>query len=252
MESSRRRSKSIAAMTFLTLIGFGFLLFSMVAIACGFIINYHNDFQATDGGTELEATLQAQFDYSQYWLGFPYFITAILSIFSGTVQKRRSLNITTAVFFHICIVLGLFAIVLEGTDWVMWKNMYREHQVWEDKDDYTCTSDGKKCVCSASGQLPRSISAFATCSNISTLSGLYGGIVASGIMGIFLSLAGIVVILKSFSWKPRRHYIEYDLRNYEKSRSNPAYWNGVPQKDPIYTTSHPRQPGILYASRDIN
>ena len=50
------------------------------------------------------------------------------------------------------------------------------------------------------------ISRMATCSNITSLSGLFGAITASAVVGIFLSLAGIVIVLKSLSWKSR-HYL---------------------------------------------
>ena len=65
------KPKSIAARVFLTLIGVGFFLFGLVAITCGFVINYHDDFEAKGGGQELETLIETQFDYSQYWLGVP-------------------------------------------------------------------------------------------------------------------------------------------------------------------------------------
>ena len=80
MESYSRKAKparSIAALIFLTLIGVGFLFFSLVALTCGFVVNYVGDFEATDGGQELESTVESQFDYTQYWLGFPVSKTMI-------------------------------------------------------------------------------------------------------------------------------------------------------------------------------
>jgi hypothetical protein len=67
----RKKSRSIAALVFLTVIGVGFLFFGLVAITCGFIVNYLEDFEATDGGQALESAVESQFDYTQYWLGFP-------------------------------------------------------------------------------------------------------------------------------------------------------------------------------------
>ena len=69
--SRKAKSKSIAALVFLTLIGIGFLFVGLVAITCGFIINYIDDFEADNGGQELESMVESQFDFTQYWLGFP-------------------------------------------------------------------------------------------------------------------------------------------------------------------------------------
>ena len=72
MEShSRKKKKSIAAVVFLTLIGVGFLLFGIVTVTCGFVLNYHDNFQASEGGVMLKSYVESQFDYTQYWLGFP-------------------------------------------------------------------------------------------------------------------------------------------------------------------------------------
>ena len=73
MESYRRKtkSKSIAGLVFMTVIGIGFLFVGLLAITCGFIINYVDDFQAEDGGQGLESVVESQFDFTQYWLGFP-------------------------------------------------------------------------------------------------------------------------------------------------------------------------------------
>ena len=49
--------------------------------------------------------------------------------------------------FHVCIILSLFAMVLEGVDWVTWKNMDNMRRIWEDKDGYSCSNGGHTCVC---------------------------------------------------------------------------------------------------------
>ncbi|CAB3993882.1 Hypothetical predicted protein, partial [Paramuricea clavata] len=204
----RKKSRSIAALVFLTIIGVGFLFFGLVTITCGFIVNYLEDFEVTDGGQALESAVESEFDYTQYWLGFPFLITAVLSVCSGLFQTTRSLTSTTVVFFHLCIILSLFAMVLEGVDWVTWKNMDSLRKNWEDKDGYSCSSVGHSCVCAhttTNATMP--VSSWASCSNISSLSGLFGAITASAIIGIFLSLAGIVVILNSLSWKPHRYLV---------------------------------------------
>lgn len=69
--SRKARSKSVAALVFLTVIGVGFLFVGLVVITCGFIINFIDDFEADDGGQALESVVESQFDFPQYWLGFP-------------------------------------------------------------------------------------------------------------------------------------------------------------------------------------
>lgn len=96
--SARKRSRSIAALIFLTLVGVGFFLFSLVAITCGFIINYHEDFKATDGGENLESKLEAEFDYSQYWLGLPVSThgsySLLIQYIPSSSNKNHSLKYT--------------------------------------------------------------------------------------------------------------------------------------------------------------
>lgn len=70
-DQSKMKSKSISALVLLTLIGLGFLLFGLIAVVCGFVLNFLDDFDAATGGKELEATVLSQCDYAQYWLGFP-------------------------------------------------------------------------------------------------------------------------------------------------------------------------------------
>ena len=221
------KSKSIAALVFLTIIGIGFLFFGLVVLTCGFVVNYIDDFEIKDGGQMLESKVESQFDYTQYWIGFPFLITAILSVCSGQFQRTRSLTTATIIFFHICIILSLFGMVLEGVDWVEWKNLDSMRRNWEDKDGYSCSSTGHTCTCThRSTNATTRISEFASCSNITSLSGLFGAITASAIIGIFLSLAGIVIILKSLSWKPRHHVVEYDLRRGTNPVRNRPYVNG--------------------------
>lgn len=237
MESSSKKTKrkSLAGLVILILIAVGYLLFGVVAVICGFVINYHDDFEATDGGLALESTVEAQFDYTQYWLGIPFLIAAVFSLCSAMFQRIRSLTTVTIIIFHICIILSLFAMVLEGVDWVTWKNLDRERRKMEDKDGYSCSSPGYSCVCThIATNKTQTISSYATCSNITSLSGLFGAIVASAIIGIFLSLAGIVVMLKSFSWKPHHYFVEYNLQQVNpgiyRSYKNEGYANGLPPR----------------------
>ncbi|XP_028407996.1 uncharacterized protein LOC114530605 [Dendronephthya gigantea] len=232
MESHLRKAKpkSIAALVFLTLISVGFLLFGLVTVTCGFVLNYHDDFKASNGGEELEAIVKSEFDYTQYWLGLPFLITGALSIASGMCQNNRSLTLVTFTCLFLCITLSLFAMVLEGVDWVKWKNMDRLHNTLDGKDEYSCSSTNHTCIC-VGGNENKIISKYATCSNVTSLSGLFGGIAASAVIGIFLSLAGIVIILKSLSWKPRHYLVEYNLREVRPvqkgAHKNEGYTNGV-------------------------
>ena len=73
MQSLTRKpkSKSIAALVFLTIIGIGLLFFGLVILTCGFVVNYVDDFEIKDGGQALESKVESQFDYTQYWIGLP-------------------------------------------------------------------------------------------------------------------------------------------------------------------------------------
>ena len=62
--------RSGAALSLLVLLGCGIIFFSIALIACSFVINYADDFQV-DGDTGLEALVQSQFSYCQYWAGVP-------------------------------------------------------------------------------------------------------------------------------------------------------------------------------------
>ena len=53
----------------------------------------------------------------------------------------------TFVCFFICITLSLFAMVLEGVDWVEWKNLDRWRITLEERDEYSCSSQSYDCVC---------------------------------------------------------------------------------------------------------
>ena len=59
-------------------------------------------------------------------------------------------TITTFLFFHLCIILSLFAMVLEGVDWVTWKNMDSLRRHYEDKDGFSCNSINYTCACTKS------------------------------------------------------------------------------------------------------
>ncbi|XP_028407972.1 uncharacterized protein LOC114530589 [Dendronephthya gigantea] len=205
MESHSKTTKpeSIDSLVFLTLISVGFLLFGLVIVACGFTLNYHDDFKASDDGETLKLFVESQFDYTQYWLGLPFLITGALSMASSMCQKNRSLVTVTFLCLSTCLILSLFAMILEGIDWNTWNNRDRFRKALEE-DDYSCSTQSQSqfhpshsCVCQHPEQGSWTVLSFATCSTITRLSGLFGTIAASAVFGMFLSLAGIVIILKS-------------------------------------------------------
>ena len=61
MEEERKRKSSASAMYLLYAEGCCLLLLGTVVLVCGFIVNFHKDFDAV--------TVEAQFDYPQYWVG---------------------------------------------------------------------------------------------------------------------------------------------------------------------------------------
>lgn len=53
--------KSYSALYLLFVEGFCFLLIAATVIACGFVLNYHDDFDYDQ--------VDAEHDYTQYWVG---------------------------------------------------------------------------------------------------------------------------------------------------------------------------------------
>ena len=53
--------KSYSALYLLFVEGFCFLLIAAAVIACGFVLNYHDDFDYDQ--------VDAEHDYTQYWVG---------------------------------------------------------------------------------------------------------------------------------------------------------------------------------------
>lgn len=67
---SSRRGRSGTALFSLVLLGCGIVFFGIVMIACAFVINYAEDFETSPYGG-IEAKVQSEFTYSQYWAGIP-------------------------------------------------------------------------------------------------------------------------------------------------------------------------------------
>ena len=44
-------------------------------------------------------------------------------------------------------MLSLAGLVVEGPDWVLWKDLQATQRYWEGQDGFACTSSGDACVC---------------------------------------------------------------------------------------------------------
>lgn len=67
-QSYRRYKRKGTILFTLVLLGCLVVFFTIVLIACAFVVNYSSDFQvSTDGG--IEEAVQSSFHYTQYWAG---------------------------------------------------------------------------------------------------------------------------------------------------------------------------------------
>ena len=48
-------------------------------------------------------------------------------------------------------MLSLAGLVVDGPDFVLWKNRRAMQKYWEGRDGYACVSEGDKCVCNGAG-----------------------------------------------------------------------------------------------------
>ena len=47
----------------------------------------------------------------------------------------------------VCVVLSLAGLVVDGPDWVKWKDMRALQRYWEGQDGYACTTKQGQCAC---------------------------------------------------------------------------------------------------------
>ncbi|XP_028407974.1 titin-like [Dendronephthya gigantea] len=178
--------KSSSAMYLLFAEGFCFLLISVAIISCGFVLNFHNDFDYIQ--------VESEHDYTQYWVGFVLFFTAFVAIAAGAWQRTRWLVLLAMSLFFVSILVSLFALVVEGNDWVDHKNNVRLIDFWE-SEDYECKSKSGKCSCEATGESPKPISDALDCETLEKLDYLYGGLTCCILAGVFLALSSIIIVM---------------------------------------------------------
>jgi hypothetical protein len=69
MVKRNMKEKSRSALCLLVFFGCAMIFFALVLIGCSFAINYDEDFDFDND--QLEARIQSQFNYNQYWAGVP-------------------------------------------------------------------------------------------------------------------------------------------------------------------------------------
>ena len=182
------KPKSSSALYLLFAEGFCFLLISAAVIACGFVLNYQSDFDYEQ--------VDEEHDYTQYWLGFVLFITAFVAIAAGTRQRSRWLVLSAMFLFFICILVSLFALVVEGNDWINYKNAIRRQEFWE-SEDYECTSPSStSCACSNGNPSDlQMISSRVDCETLERVNYLYGGLVCCILAAIFFALSSLIIVI---------------------------------------------------------
>ncbi|CAB4018396.1 Hypothetical predicted protein [Paramuricea clavata] len=179
--------KSSSALYLLFAEGFCLLLIAVAVIACGFVLNYHDDFDYDQ--------VSAEHDYTQYWVGFVLLITAFFAIAAGTRQRSRWLVISAMFLFFVSILVSLFALVIESFDWVKHKNSVRSKGFWE-SEDYVCISPTPtSCVCNHPGGASQTISESLDCDTLERLDYLYGALVCCILAAVFLALSSIIIVM---------------------------------------------------------
>lgn len=188
MEEEKRRKRSPSAMVLLFSEGCCFLLISTVVLALGFVLNFHDDYDADQVDEEI--------DYTQYWVGLIFFITSFVAIATGVNQRNRWLVLIALFLFLVCILVSLFALVVEGNDWVKHKDAVRRKSFW-DSEDYDCKSVDSTCVCTTAKTPPELewISTKVDCDMLGRLNYIYGGLVCCILVGVFLALSSLIIVV---------------------------------------------------------
>ena len=163
-------------------------MISVAVIACGFVLNYQSDFDYDQ--------VDEEHDYTQYWVGFVIFITAFVAIAAGTRQRSRWLVLSAMFLFFLCILVSLFALVVEGNDWIKHKNAIRRQDFWE-SEDYECTSPtSTSCTCSNGNPSDtRTISPRVDCETLKRMNYLYGGLVCCILAAFFFALSSLIIVI---------------------------------------------------------
>ena len=240
---AHRLKKSKPAFVLLTISGLSLLLTSVAILVAGCLLLYHENFLGSDG---LKDKIQIQFDYSHYWLGGIYLLTALLTLSSACRQNRRRMTFIAATFLTMAIALSLFAVVLDGPDWIEWKDVDRTLKFWESKDKYTCKSRNKTCSCGNNGQNSENItiSTIANCDDVLYLVAIYGVIAGGAVIGFVICLASLLIMVNSFSWKnPWKAFTSYTA-SYENKLAISSM-NNVME---LYREQPTRQPTVVSSS----
>lgn len=221
------KEKSRSALCLLVFFGCAMIFFALVLIGCSFAINYDEDFDFDND--QLEARIQSQFNYNQYWAGVPFFVSGTLVLFSGIFQRSRGLTMTSVIFCVVSVALTLFVLALDGPNFFHWNSLERSKAYWDSKSGYSCGTDNvsKDCMCVGSSSSQK-ISEY-ECNIVRKLGALYGALVASAIMVTLFSMATITVVIKTLSWKPQiypshhSYYNSADEFYVEAGRRAPSY-----------------------------
>ena len=154
------------------------------------------------------STIQMQFkqQYIRITTNHFFIVNCLKSIWIDENSKPKSavwknwlqllqlfLQVLTAMFlFFICILVSLFALVVEGNDWIKHKNGVRSKEFWESEfEPQKCTGE-TSCKCPGANE---PISDHVGCKALERLNYLYGGLVCCILVGIFLALSSIIIVM---------------------------------------------------------
>lgn len=205
-------------------------------LGLGLAVTHNDTFHETIG---LKAKIESTVDYVQYWIGIPYIFTGLSLACSAVNLRKVSLTVWTIFVSLICVVLSLAGLVVDGPDFVLWKDYRAREKYWEGQDGFACSSVGDTCQCSDSIRTaPVSISDFTDCETLMKLSSIYGVLIGCFIIGLVLLLASvfmIVYIVTSEREKARREGKPY----YQTTRVVEAKHTDTVFENPVqdYTNS---------------
>lgn len=183
----------------LLLFGCVVILLGLLVFGVGLAITHYDDFHDTLG---LKEQVNPDIDYVQYWIGIPYVITGISVACSAVNLRRFSLTMCTFILSVVCVVLSLAGLVVDGPDWVKWKNFRASQRYWEGQDGYACVS--KNDTCSCVGKTSQYIALFTDCETLGDLAATYGVLIASFIIVLTILLATIILMVYILSSKAER------------------------------------------------
>ena len=190
--SSYRTKSRRLAFLFLIIFGAAVIILGLLVLGIGLAITHNDRFSESLG---IREQIESTIDYVQYWIGLPY-VFAGLSVACSAVNLRKVvLTVCTIVVSLICVVLSLAGLVVDGPDFVWWKDLRAYQRYWEGQDGFSCSSNGDTCECKNGANTPLMVTGITDCETLMILSSLYGLLTGCFIVVLVILLASVFVIV---------------------------------------------------------